>query len=97
MNHDADPNPDQSKREMPLPGAENFPVRFGVVAVRLGYITPEELKDALMGQVSEDLSERPHRVFGIILYDRGLMTMKQLHHTVEEMERLLRERERNSP
>jgi|GEM_PF-3077370 len=97
MNFEEETNaPPRQKNFLP-DGAENFPVRFGMVAVHLGFISAEELKMALIEQVEDDLAERRHRTIGIILYDRGLMTMAELHHTVSEMERRLKERERDSP
>jgi hypothetical protein len=41
--------------------------RFGVVAVEKGFITKEQLFEALKIQVEEDLSGEPHTLIGIIL------------------------------
>jgi hypothetical protein len=58
---------------------KDYPPRFGKVAVQLGFITAEQLKAALMEQVDDDLADRPHRNLGAILYEKGWVTLGQLH------------------
>jgi hypothetical protein len=41
--------------------------RFGIIAIEKGYITPEELVDALRTQVQEDIDYGCHRLIGEIL------------------------------
>lgn len=53
------------------------PPRFGTLAVELGYISAEQLKTALIEQVEDDLAERPHRLLGTILYEKGWITFRQ--------------------
>lgn len=52
--------------------------RFAAIAVEKGYITPEQAKEALTEQVDDDLHNRPHRLIGRILLDRGWMSPEQI-------------------
>ncbi len=55
-----------------------FP-RSGKIAVDLGLVTPEQIKEALTEQVEDDLSGRPHRFLGQILLDKGWITVEQVN------------------
>lgn len=52
-------------------------MRFGVVAVEKGYITPDQLFEALKTQVREDLEKETHRLLGEILFEQNAMTQEQ--------------------
>ena len=52
--------------------------RFGVVAVKSGFITPEQLIEALTIQVLEELKGDKRRLIGKILYEKGYLTMPQI-------------------
>ena len=52
--------------------------RFGVVAVKGGYITPEQLTDALKIQIMEELEGVQRRLIGNILYEKEYITMPQI-------------------
>ncbi len=69
----------------PSGGIEHYEKRFGVLAVEQGYITQDQLFDALRAQVAEDLSASRHRRIGQILIDQGAMRPDQ----VEEIVRLV--------
>ncbi len=58
--------------------------RFGQIAVERGYITPEQLKEALSEQVDNDLAGRPHRVLGDILFEKDWMTARQVEGVLDE-------------
>jgi hypothetical protein len=51
--------------------------RFGVIAVEKGFITNEQLFEALKVQVEEDLSGTAHTLIGVILIKLGYMTHEQ--------------------
>jgi hypothetical protein len=57
--------------------------RFGTAAVQLGLITAEQLKDALMEQLEDDLNGRPHRVLGAILSARGWLAPEQIPQVLQ--------------
>ena len=52
--------------------------RFGVVAVKSGFITPEQLCEALTTQVLEELKGTKRRLIGKVLYEKGYITMPQI-------------------
>jgi hypothetical protein len=59
--------------------------RFGVVAVKSGFITPEQLMDAFTTQVKEELNGAKRRLIGKILYEKGYMTMPQIAEVLVSM------------
>jgi hypothetical protein len=61
-------------------------LRFGVIAVERGFITPTQLVSALKLQVEENLKESQHRLVGMILLDQGLITLDQIDEVLQEME-----------
>ena len=62
--------------------------RFGIIAIEKGYITPEELVDALRVQVREDIEYGCHRIIGEILLAQGNM----IHAQIEEVLKTLFDR-----
>lgn len=52
--------------------------RFGEIAVELGFITPEQLKQALAEQIDDDISHNPHRIIGSIFFEKGWMTYQEI-------------------
>jgi len=61
-------------------------IRFGVVAVKKGFVTPDNIVKALSVQVSENLISGGHRAIGAILLDQGLMTAPQLEEVLSAMD-----------
>ncbi|MFH1349514.1 MAG: hypothetical protein ABII26_01130 [Pseudomonadota bacterium] len=53
--------------------------RFGVIAVKKGFISAEQLFEALKIQVTEDLEGKKHRSIGTILHDEGFISFKQVN------------------
>ena len=51
--------------------------RFGVIAVEKGFITKEQLFEAMKIQVDEDLSGKPHSLIGTILIKLGYLTHEE--------------------
>ena len=51
--------------------------RFGVVAFEMGFITKEQLFEALKIQVEEDLSGKSHTLIGHILIRLGYLTREE--------------------
>jgi starvation-inducible outer membrane lipoprotein len=62
--------------------------RFGVVAVKNGFITPEQLMDAFTTQVKEELKGNKRRHIGKILYEKGHITMHQITEVLDFMKML---------
>jgi hypothetical protein len=63
----------------------DFSRRFGMIAVNRGYVTPEQLKEALAEQIDSDLACRPHQLLGMILYEKGLMSLTQIDQVLDEI------------
>jgi hypothetical protein len=65
--------------------SEKYCPRFGMIAVDLGFVTPEQVKKALSEQVDDNLAGRPHRLLGRILLDNGSMTPQQIDQVLDEL------------
>jgi hypothetical protein len=52
--------------------------RFGFIAIQKGYITPNDLIEALSVQVEEEAKKGSHRLIGEILVSQGKMTDAQV-------------------
>jgi len=59
--------------------------RFGVIAVEKGFITNEQLFDAMKIQVEEDLEGKTHTLIGVILVRLGYLTHEQTEEILLEM------------
>jgi hypothetical protein len=57
--------------------------RFGLIAIEKGYITPNDLIEALKEQIEEDVHKRKHRLIGNILRARGKMTDEQIQDVLK--------------
>ena len=64
---------------------EKFVGRFAEVAVKMNFIKPEQAKEAITEQLKDNLNNRPHRLIGRILMDKGWMTPKQLDLVLTEL------------
>ncbi len=63
-------------------------LRFGVIAVEKGFITPDQLFEALKIQVREDLEKETHQLLGEILLEQDAMTHEQRDEVLEVLEGL---------
>ena len=62
--------------------AKKYCERFGQIAVEMSFISAEQLKEAVNCQIEEDISGRPHRLVGAILFQQELMTSDQIEHVM---------------
>ena len=62
-----------------------FDKRFGVVAINRGFISREQLLEALKAQLAEDLKGIQHRLIGQILQAKNYLTMSQTNEVLTEM------------
>ncbi len=67
--------------------------RFGVIAVAKGFVTADQLKEALTEQADDNLSNRPHRLIGRIFFDKGWITDGQIDIVMNELFKLKKENE----
>ena len=63
----------------------DFRIRFGMAAIKKGFITMEQLMEAMTIQVREDVEGKPHRRIGEILADLGHMTPSQIQGVLWEI------------
>ena len=59
--------------------------RFGQIAVEKGYVTPEQVKQAVSEQIDDDMADRPHRLIGRIFLDNGTMNPQQIEMVLQEL------------
>ena len=62
---------------------EDLDQRFGSIAVKKGFITSEQLIEAISIQVAENIKDNKHRIIGTILGDMGLLTIEQINEVLK--------------
>jgi hypothetical protein len=62
-----------------------FDKRFGMLAIKKGYIAFEQAYEALVTQVSEELEKAKRRPIGEILFEKGYMTTTQVDGVLRSM------------
>ncbi|MGD8983426.1 MAG: hypothetical protein PVH99_10580 [Desulfobacteraceae bacterium] len=65
---------------------EQLERRFGIVAVEKGFVSPEQIREALEIQVTENVEKKKHRFIGTILVDEGYMNHSQISEVLKAME-----------
>ncbi len=65
--------------------SDKYCQRFGYIAVDMGFSTADQIKDALAEQVEDDLSNRPHKLMGRILLDKGWIKPQQIEAVLNEL------------
>lgn len=65
---------------------EDNEIRFGIAAIDKGFVTTEQVINALGIQVKEDISAGKHRRIGMILIEQGHITLKQIDEVLKELE-----------
>ncbi len=58
--------------------------RFGKISVDMEFVTAEQLKEAMVEHVEEDLADKPHRPTGKILLENGWITKEQFGIVLKE-------------
>jgi len=66
-------------------GKEYLTFRFGFVAVKKGFVTPEQVSRALEVQVKENVSLQKHRRIGEILVEMGFMDSAEVNEVLSDM------------
>ncbi len=59
--------------------------RFGSVAVKKGFITSEQLVEAISTQVTENVESSTHRLVGTILREKGYISLEQIDEVLKDM------------
>lgn len=68
---------------------EHLEKRFGVLAVERGFVTADQVIEALRIQVTEDMYRGKHRVIGRILLEQGIMTLSDIDEVLGLLEKRL--------
>ena len=66
-------------------GTEFLDKRFGVTAVEKGFITKDQLFEAIKTQITEEIEKKEHRLVGRILYDMEFLTLAQIDEVLDSM------------
>ncbi len=61
-------------------------IRFGWVAVQKGFVTPQQVVDALVSQVKENFHTGKHTRIGEIFLRQGLMSRPQIDGVLSTLE-----------
>ncbi len=64
---------------------KHFEKRFGMVAVEKGFVTSEQVVEAIAIQVEENLEQQKHRFIGTVLVDQGYMRHSQIQEVLTSM------------
>ena len=73
--------------------AESMEVRFGWVAVQKGFITLEQLVDALGVQAEENVTKGKHTLIGEILFELGFLNRSQIDEILQSLKEIREEGE----
>ena len=65
---------------------KGFAMSFGVIAVKKGFIKPDELINALRIQLMEYLDGKEPRRIGKILYDEALMAIQNIDVVLQALD-----------
>lgn len=65
---------------------EKKEMRFGIIAINKGYVTPEQVIEALNIQVKEDMVAGKHQKVGMILQKLGHITDTQINEVLKDLD-----------
>jgi len=65
---------------------------FGKLALKKGFITKDQLEEALKIQADEDHSKASHKPIGRILLNKGFITLKQVGDILKSIDKLYEEK-----
>ena len=60
--------------------------RFGVIAVEKGFVTIEQVAEAMKIQIIENMGKGIHRLIGAILLDQGFISTAQLSEVLNVLD-----------
>ena len=62
-----------------------FKKRFGNIAIEKGFITVDQLCEALKVQVMDNIERGNHKMIGTIMYEKGYLNSNQLDVVIQSM------------
>jgi hypothetical protein len=67
---------------------EKYCPRFGMLAVEMGFVSVEQVREAMAEQMDDDFAGKSHRLLGTILMDRDWMTLREVEMVLEKLSKL---------
>jgi len=67
---------------------QKFCPRFGMLAVEMGFVSVEQVREGMAEQLDDDIANRPHRLLGTIFVDRRWMTFREVEMVLERLFKL---------
>jgi len=64
---------------------EKIEKRFGMIAIEMGFIIPDQLIEAMRIQIEYDISESKHKLIGEYLVELGYMEQFEVEIVLKEM------------
>lgn len=64
---------------------DHYEKQFGIIAIEKGFLTPDQLIDALKIQVEEEIRYETHRLIGEILLDKNYITPPQIQEVLNSI------------
>ena len=61
--------------------------RFGTTAVKMGFVTKDQVLEAIQVQMDRSLDGLEHRLIGSILYSKGYITLEQIDEVLEALKK----------
>jgi hypothetical protein len=68
-------------------GADLVENRFGTIAVKKGFVTSEQVLEAVKIQTERNMDGLEHRLIGSILYSMGYITLPQIDEVAEAVKK----------
>ena len=65
--------------------SEKYCPRFGHIAVAMGLINEEQLKQALCCQVDDQMADKEHRLLGEVLFDLDFLSSDQIDRVLNRL------------
>ncbi len=62
---------------------QTFCPRFGMLAIEMGFVTVDQIREAMAEQLEDDLAEKLRRLLRTILIDRGWMTLREVEMVLD--------------
>jgi hypothetical protein len=73
------------KNDFDIKPSVKYSHRFGKIAVDKGFVTAEQVKEALTEQIDNDMNNRRHMLIGEIMLMKGWINIKQLEIVLNEL------------
>lgn len=65
--------------------SQKYNPRFGQISVEKGFASSEQVKQAVLEQIDDNLAKKPHRFIGRIMLDRGWLNAQQVDEILNEL------------